>query len=102
MLQLAIEGMPVNWRADEPVYSNRLGFATSATAILPARGSCDALIHHGSQSYFRISQMLRQKRCALFRLSTGQQLVDSTMCGNEATWIIVLEIDENHPHPQFT
>ncbi len=46
--------------------------------------------------------MLREKRGALFRLSTRQQLVDSAMNGNEATWIIVPQIHENHPHPQLT
>src|SRR6266849_11147127 len=45
--------------------------------------------------------MLREKRGALFRLSTGQQLVDATMNRNQATRIIVSQIDENHTHPQF-
>src|SRR5260370_36660655 len=46
--------------------------------------------------------MLREKHRTLFRLSTGQQLVDSTVNGNEATWIIMPEIHEHHPHPQLT
>src|SRR5260370_26484744 len=46
--------------------------------------------------------MLREKHRTLFRLSTGQQLVDSTVNGNEATRIIMPEIHEHHPHPQLT
>jgi hypothetical protein len=45
--------------------------------------------------------MLRKKRCALFRPSAGQQFVDSTVNWNEAAWIIMAEIHENHPHTQF-
>jgi hypothetical protein len=46
--------------------------------------------------------MLREKRRALFRPSAGQQFIDSTVNRNEAAWIIMPEIHENHPHPQFT
>jgi len=85
----------------ELVYSNQPGRATSARTKLLGSPS-DSLIHHGSQSCFRISQVLREKRRALFRLSAGQQLIDSTVNWNEATWIIMPEIHEDHPHPQFT
>jgi hypothetical protein len=94
--------MPVSLPSGEPVYSMRLGFATSALPELLGRRSCHALIHHGGQSCFRISQVLREECCTLFRLPTGQKFLNSTMNGNQAAWIIVPEIDEHHTHPQFT
>src|ERR1700682_600970 len=58
--ELPIEGMPVSLASGEPVHRNRLGFAPSARAKLLARRSCNSLVHDGSQSCFRISQMLRE------------------------------------------
>jgi hypothetical protein len=70
-------------------------------AKLLGRRPCHPLIHHGSQSCLRISQMLREQRSALFRLSIGQKLVDPAVNGNQARRIVMPEIDENHSHPQF-
>ena len=58
--ELPIEGMPVSLTSGEPVSRSRLGFATSAKAKLLGRRSCNSLVHDGSQSCFRISQMLRE------------------------------------------
>src|SRR5260370_40597105 len=79
--------MPTGLPSVGSVYSCQLGLATSSTATLPGCCSCDSLIHHGSQSRFRISQMLGKKRRTFVRCSTAQQLVDSTLNGNDVSWI---------------